>query len=204
MVSRRNFHTALVTCLSMTVLTATSASLAAQTNAEKNSPTIKVLGFIDLYKTSSQEVANRLKQMGCWYSRSNEVGADSPMFIVESGCFDLPGAPSAEIRFVGDKQKDFAFFVKLYYNKGLGKSAQFADYYDPLVRKYGRPVEEERAFVGNQFARFQVGGSTIVLEDKHMSFEGTVMYLSNAAYNYMQALKRQQIQENKKQTEDLL
>ena len=37
-----------------------------------------------------------------------------------------------------------------------------------------------------------------------MSFEGTVMYLSNAAYNYMQALKRQQIQENKKQTEDLL
>lgn len=64
MVSRRNFHRALVTCLSMTVLTAASTSLAAQTNAEKNSPTIKVLGFIDLYKTSSQEVANRLKQMG--------------------------------------------------------------------------------------------------------------------------------------------
>lgn len=186
------------------VALATTGTVLAQDKEAKENPTIKVLGFIELFKTSSLEVAKRLENMGCRYSRNEEVSADSPTFLVESGCFNLPGAPTAEIHFVPAKQSDFAMLVKLVYNKGLGNSAKFADYYDPLVRKYGRPVEEKRAFVGNQFARFRVGGTTIVLEDLHMSFQGTVMYLSNASYDYLPALRQKQSQNHQKRTEDLL
>ena len=78
----------------------------------KENPTIKVLGFIELFKTSSLEVAKRLENMGCRYSRNEEVSADSPTFLVESGCFNLPGSPTAEIHFVPAKQRDNAKLVK--------------------------------------------------------------------------------------------
>lgn len=147
-----------------------------------------VLGFVELDKTTQQQVEKSIQERGC---RSSWQGEH--VFEVASGCFNLPGRPSVKFYFYNDTKEVYMVGLK-------GSKGSFKTYANSLRKTYGAPSKFKEAFVGDQYALWKKKDIVVELDEPHLSWEFELTYVSRGIWNRWE---QQQAEKKKKNADDL-
>jgi len=128
-----------------------------------------VLGFEVGVSTFEQVNAGLAKKTRVENTGVNKF-SNGPMLKTDGSAYEIDGL--TEVLYIFDEQKKLMGVVM-----DMNKS-RFDAIYQFLAPKY-KLSEQQRPFVGNQFARFRTADSTIELDAPHMSFEMSVRYMRN-------------------------
>lgn len=109
-------------------------------------------------------------------------------------CFNLPSVQEVNFYFYTDTHVAFAAEIK--YSKGDA----WGKYFAALKKTWGQPSQLQTAFVGNQYASWRKDGVFVELDEPHMSFEGTLTYMST---EYKDRIDREAQEKKKKNQGDL-
>lgn len=170
-----------------TLLTGAAAALILA--AQPASAAKPILGVVELGKTPIADVQKALAKKGC-----GSFESDGGLKI-GSGCFNLPGSP--EVQLYG---RDAVNAVVLSYSKG----DTFEKYLGSLRKTYGKPIKLQQPFVGNKYALWKTKDVVIELEEPHMSFEGSLIYLTPDLYKSIQDANKKEQQQKKDDLDQLL
>ena len=160
-----------------------------------------VLGFIVPGQTTKEEFLEvyPVQFQGC---EGRLSGDSNHLYNVASGsqCFSgLPGNPSLMVNF-GSGVVDA---VMLKFEKDFG-GHNFDSYVRDIRKKYGKPQKLSRPFVGNCYAEWRTSWGKIEIDSPHMSFDGTVLYISKSFSDYLDSEQKAKEREQKRAREDLL
>jgi hypothetical protein len=120
--------------------------------------------------------------------------SDGPMLKGNGEGLDVDGL--SEITFIFDADKRLAGVVMT-----LPKGGMRSEGVQRMVRLLGEKyklVRKEIPFVGNAYARFKQGNSTILLDAPHMSFSMDVSYLSDALLARLNQRSAEETQQKQK------
>ena len=104
--------------------------------------------------------------------------SNGPMYKVSGRNIDMDGLKEVVFTF---NQQGILQYVQLTFNN----KNKFDELANQLATQY-KMTTKQRPHVGNRYAEFKNGNSTIMLEAPHMSFDTTLTYLSN---NFLSAYK---------------
>ena len=173
----------------------------ARNGAKASSGPRTVLGFIVPGQTTREDFLAGYNEhfQGCEGSISGEA---DHLYRVSSGtqCFSgLPGNPSLMVNF-GSGVVDV---VDLTFEKDFGGS-NFDSYVRDIRKKYGKPRKLQRPYVGNCYAEWKTSWGKIIIDAPHMSFKGTLTYMSDSFQNFLDSQEKEKEQEQARAREDLL
>lgn len=83
------------------------------------------------------------------------------------------------------------------------RKTKFDELYGQLNKKY-KLVKKQIPFVGNKYAEYKNGKSTVKLDAPHMSFELDVIYGQNSFFKNMKEVNNRQEQQRKDQQASML
>lgn len=154
----------------------------------------KVLKFIDIGKTTKQEF---FKGFSTNFPKCAKP-TKGPNNIYELGkCFkSLPGSPTVKVD-VGNVVHGVYFI----YSKGSGA---FDEYKSSVTQKYGKPSYSKVPFVGDREVIWEAPFGTIWLLEQHMSFEGSLLYMSKDLVGRVLEHEKNVKQKEKKTRDELL
>jgi hypothetical protein len=120
--------------------------------------------------------------------------SDGPMLGGDGKGLDVDGLE--KITFIFDKKEILQGVI-------MTMSKSFKPTFEKLSKKYAL-VSKQIPFVGDCKARFQQGGSVVVLDAPHMSFEMTLMYLTNELERAFKTRSSSESARHERQQEDKL
>ena len=121
-----------------------------------------------------------------------------PNSIYDLGkCFkSLPGSPTVKV-----DVRDVVHGVFFTYSKGSGA---FDEYKTSLTQKYGKPSYSKVPLVGDKEAIWAAPFGTIWLLEQHMSFEGSLLYMSKDLVGWVVEHEKNIKQKEKNTRDELL
>ncbi len=159
-----------------------------------------VLGFIPGETTKEDFLAGYQQHFqGC---EGRISGDASHLYKVGSGtqCFSgLPGNPSLMVNF-GSGAVDL---VELTFEKDFNGN-NFDSYARDIRKKYGKPRKYQHPFVGNRYAEWKTSWGKIIIDSPHMSFQGTLIYISDSFEDFLNSQRKEEEQQRARSREDLL
>lgn len=125
-----------------------------------------------------------------------KVSEKKNSYEIASNKIPLDYVESASFAFYKDIQELSSVYLKF-------NTKRFNVLYEDLNSKYEK-VEAQIPFVGNKYARFTDGNTTIELEERHLGFNTDLLYIDTTIYN--KALKEMEDEKANKAKEqrDLL
>ena len=158
----------------------------------------KVLNEIVIGQTPVADYLQSIKKRGCRYQKTTWAGMSG--YSIAPGCYNLPAVKNI---YVVNAVNKYVTFVEITYQKSFGGQA-FNSYLNALKKNYGRPVKSSIPYVGNKSAEFKSGNLSIVMEEPHMGWEGSIMFLPTQIWEEAQKESLQKQANNQKELESLL
>ncbi len=148
----------------------------------------QALGFELGVSTVDQVRANLAKRTNVQDNGTNKF-SNGAMLKTDGSGYDLEGLNS--VLYIFDDQRKLSGIIM-----DMAKH-RFDPVYNALSNKY-KLSTQQRAFVGNQFARFKTQDAVVEIDAPHMSFEMEVRYIKNELFAKFKSQSSAEAEDKKK------
>ena len=145
---------------------------------------------VEIGASTVQQVKTALAKQARVSDAGNNQYSGGPMLKTDGASYDIDGL--TEVLYIFDNQKKLAGVILT-----MDKS-RFDAIFGALSAKY-KVAEQERPFVGNQYARFHTADSIIEIDAPHLNFDMEVRYVRKDLMQKFNAQSQAEAEAKKKQ-----